>query len=256
MSSPVKKYTVYAALGLSLLLNVALVGSLANSGGLRRIFLRMDLVSLPPIRQDFQKDLEDRYRKFPNTPAEIVFAGDSLIGDGYWAEYYSEIHNRGIGGETVQGMLGRIDEILESKPRKIFLLLGTNDFAMDVPLAQYLRNYRALLERIRKDSPETTVHVIGILPINTTFPTVPAQTNAELAEANEQLKKLVAEFPGVKFLDLSPGLVDQKGELRREFSKDGLHLNSDGYLAIREPLARFVAEDEARKVTDSKAQHP
>lgn len=249
MSISVGKRAVHVLLALSLLLNVAMLAYLANSGGLRRIFLKMDLVEAPKTRAEFQKEMEARYRKYPNTPAEIVFVGDSLVGDGPWAEFYSEVHRRGIGGETSSGTLGRIDEVTESKPRKVFLLLGTNDFAMEVPVAQCLRNYRTLLERIREDSPETVVYVISILPINTTFPKKPTQNNAEIAEANEQLKKLVAEFPGVKFVDLTPLVVDERGELRRELSPDGIHLNDDGYLAIREPLGKFVAEDESRKVS-------
>ena len=39
---------------------------------------------------------------------------------------------------------------------------------------------------------------------------------------NRVLKELVAEFPGVKFLDLTRYLVDDKGNLRREFTTDGM----------------------------------
>jgi lysophospholipase L1-like esterase len=249
----VRKYSVPVLLTLSLLLNVAMIASLANSGGLRRIFLRRDLVGLSKTREEFQKEIEARYRKFPNTSAEIVFAGDSLIGDGPWAELFSDIHNRGIGGETTQGMLDRLDEILDSKPRKIFLLLGTNDLSKAVPIAQSIRNYRAILGRIRKDSPETTIHVIAMTPVNPTSQTK-TSGNEEVIEFNGQLKRLVAEFPGVKFVDLTPILVDEQGKLRRDFTPDGCHLNNDAYLAIREPLAKLVFEDEPRKTSEAKTK--
>jgi lysophospholipase L1-like esterase len=239
----------------SVSLNIALIAYLANSGGLRRIFLKMDLAELPKTRMDFQKEIEARYRKFPNTPAEIVFAGDSIMGDGPWAELFSDVHNRGVGGDTVAGVLGRIDEILESKPRKLFLLIGANDLASAVPDAQYIRHYRALLERIRKDSPETVVNVLAIFPVNMTFPIQPTYDNARVVEANRKLKELVAEFPGVRFLDLTKLLVDDGGSLRREFSTDGMHVNVDGYLAIREALKGPVTEGDGPKPTGDSSKH-
>jgi lysophospholipase L1-like esterase len=251
MSPSVRKHSAHVLLALSLLLNVATIGYFAKMGGWRRLLVRMDLAQSSVPREEFQKEGEALYRKFPNTPAEIVFVGDSLVRGGPWSEYYSEIHNRGIGGETTSGLLARIDEVTESRPRKIFLLLGTNDLAMAVPVAQLIRNYRTLLGRIRKDSPETMIHVIGLLPVNPAIPGELIQTNAQIAGVNEQLKKLVDEFPGVKFLDLSPNLLDGVGKPRVEFYSDNVHLNYDGYLALREPLAPFVAGDKPWKVTEA-----
>ena len=245
-----RRWLINGLLIASVALNVFMIAYLANSGGLRRFFVKLDLAELPKSRMDFQKEMEARYRKWPNTAAEIVFAGDSLVADGPWAEFYSEVHNRGVGGDTVAGVLGRIDEVLESKPRKLFLLIGANDLAAAVPDVQYLRHYRTLLERIRKDSPETAVTVLAIFPVNRTFPVPPTYDNARVVETNRKLKELVAEFTGVRFLDLTPLLVDKDGSLRREFSTDGMHLNVDGYLAIRETLKGSVTEGESPKRTE------
>ena len=79
------------------------------------------------------------------------------------------IHNRGIGGETTSGLLRRLDEITEDRPRKLVLLIGTNDLAAAVPPARIVANYRAILERIRAESPATETVVIGVLPVNRTI---------------------------------------------------------------------------------------
>jgi lysophospholipase L1-like esterase len=224
----------------SVVLNLAMIGYLANSGGLRRFFVRLDLVEAPKTRQEFQKEMEARFRKLPNTPAEIVFAGDSLVADGLWSEFFSEIHDRGIGGETTAGLLDRLDEIIESKPRQIFLWIGTNDLADATHEAQILRNYRAILDRLRKEAPQTALTVIAILPVNEKAPKPPTQTNAQISSVNRQLKALVGEFPGVRFVDLGPILSDESGQLSRKFSVDGVHLNLDGYLAILKPLEESI----------------
>ncbi len=241
---------INASLAASLLLNVAILGYLTRSGGLRRIFLKLDLAELPTTRLDFQKRMEATYRKLPNTDAEVVFAGDSLVADGPWAEMYSEIHNRGIGGDTVMGVLGRLDEILESRPRRLILLLGANDLAAAVPDDQYLRHYRMLLERVRRESPSTEITVLGVMPVSRSFPISPPYDNARVVETNRRLKGLVAEFPGVRFLDLGPILADDSGELRREYSTDGMHISIEGYLALREALRGAVAGDRYRKPTE------
>lgn len=235
------RWLVNTVLAVSLLANIACFAYLARSGGLRRIFMKLELVELPPTRLDFQKDDETRYRKLPNTAAEIDFAGDSLINSGPWAELFGEIHNRGIGGETTQGILGRLDEITEAKPAQIFLLIGTNDLAAGAPESQVLRNYRTILERVRIESPKTAVTVIGLLPVNPALPGRPTQTNAQVTSVNRQLQTLIGEFPGVRYLDLTSFLVDSSGNLNADLSPDGIHLNIDGYLAIRKPIQEALS---------------
>lgn len=49
-----------------------------------------------------------------------------------WSERlnYSNIKNRGIGGgDTTDGVLARIDEIICFKPIAVFLLIGINDIS-------------------------------------------------------------------------------------------------------------------------------
>ena len=220
----------------SLLLNLAMLAYLAKSGGLRRFFVKIDMAEPVKTREQFQKDLEAKYRKLPDSSAEVAFVGDSLIGDGPWAEILTEIHNRGIGGETTAGLLDRLDEITSGKPARIFLLIGTNDLAGAVPEAQVLRNYRKILERLRAETPQTQVNVLALFPVNPSMSAHATQSNATINSVNRQLKELVAEFPGVRFLDLTSHLTNQAGELRPELSVDGIHLNVDGYLTLRKPL--------------------
>jgi len=233
-------------LAASLFLNAAGAGFLAvraaRKGGLRYVLERLDLADAKPEELDFQKGLKARYLKLPNTPGEIDFAGDSLMGDGPWEDLFGTIKNRGIGGDTTAGLLDRLGEVTEGHPRKTFLLIGTNDIAADIPVAQVVRNYRKILERFRSESPATELHVVSILPVNQTFAGGPVHDNAAIKETNRRLKALVAEFPGVTFVDVFDALCDPQGNLRKEWSKDGLHLNIDGYLMLGGLLKRYVGE--------------
>ncbi len=236
------KFPTLAIAGVSIALNVAFLADHARRGTFRRLFVRMDVVEAPADRSVYQEAMETRYGKLPDRPEGVVFAGDSLIFNGPWSEFYSNIHNRGIPNETSAILLGRLGEITRTQPLKMILLTGANDFIQGVPIPQLIRNYRSILEKIRADSPGTEVSVMGLLPIDPTMPEAPRYDNASVVEANRQLQALTREFPGTRFLDLTPRLADESGKLRREFTEDGIHLTIDGYLAVREAVQGLINE--------------
>jgi lysophospholipase L1-like esterase len=237
---------VYAALIVSLTLNVvgavAFAARVMRKGGVRYLLEQLDLRDAEHPMLPFQVDWRARLRKLPNTEAEIVFAGDSLIADGPWSELYSPIKNRGIGGETTAGLLDRLDEVTESRPLKIFLLVGTNCLAADIPVAQVVRNYRKILERVRRESPQSQVFVISVLPVNPQLGKRIAHANATIRELNLQLRNLAGQFESVVFLDVFDALTDANGDLRKDLTSDGLHLNLDGYLVLGHLLEGHVVD--------------
>jgi lysophospholipase L1-like esterase len=244
--NPKRSRFVYVVLIASLALNVAGAAAFAarivRKGGVRYLLERLDLRDAGHPMLPFQVDWRARLRKLPNTAGEIVFAGDSLIADGPWAELYSPIKNRGIGGETTAGLLDRLDEVTESQPRKVFLLVGTNCLAADIPVAQVVRNYRKILERIRRDSPQTRLFVISVLPVNQRLEQGPVHDNATIRELNDHLRDLAGQFENAAFLDVFDALTDSSGDLRKELTSDGLHLNIDGYLILGRLLENHVID--------------
>ena len=61
-----------------------------------------------------------------------LFLGDSLTEYGNWRELFPglDIKNRGIAGDTTDGVLHRLDGITALSPDKIFLMIGINDLLM------------------------------------------------------------------------------------------------------------------------------
>ena len=220
--------------------NVGGVGYLASTGGLRRVLVKLDLLPITSSRMPFQEQDEARFRKLPGGSGGVYFAGESHAAGGPWAEFYSEVHNRGIGGETTTGFLGRLDEVIARRPRKLFLLLGTNDLASASRPSRVVANYRAILERLRSESPSTTVYVVGTLPVNRDFPEPDPFTNDDVREVNRGLAAMIDEFPNARFVDLTDVLVDASGALKPEYTYDGTHLSVEGYLATRKRLDPLV----------------
>ena len=62
------------------------------------------------------------FRLLPDTKGEIVFLGNSITDIGEWSEIWQNptVKNRGISGDITFGVLARLDEVLSSKPKKLF----------------------------------------------------------------------------------------------------------------------------------------
>ena len=66
-----------------------------------------------------------------------VFLGNSITDGGEWNELLANprVKNRGISGDRSSWMLDRLDLIVGGQPRKLFLLIVTNDLAAGIPAA-------------------------------------------------------------------------------------------------------------------------
>ena len=169
------------------------------------------------------------FKELAKNEKDIVFLGDSLTDYCEWSELLqnSGIKNRGIAGDTTLGVLNRLDEIIEMKPTKIFLLIGTNDLIAGRKRGEIIADYEQIISRCTQSLPETKVYVQSIPPVNSKlFPYIKSQ--AEIINLNQEIKKLANQYH-VEYLDLHSVLVTPEGELAREYTTDGLHLNSKGY---------------------------
>lgn len=182
----------------SLLLNLAGLVVALRGGAVHRLLVRQDLAKPELVREGWQlKDIE-RYKLLAQASpdAETILAGDSLIRGGDWDELLGSVRNRGMGGERSDGLLDRLDTILAEKPKQLVLLCEANDLAQKIPPAQFLRNYRAILERATRSPEPPSVLVIGVLPLNPTVGSIRSPDNATIRQINRDLATIVGEFPG------------------------------------------------------------
>ena len=155
----------------------------------------------------------------------IVFLGDSITDYVNFGEYLPDypIINRGIAGDTTSGVLRRLNEVISLKPRKLFLLIGTNDIGDFIETAPIVRNIRKILERIRSGSSATKLYLQSVMPTRDN----PARPNEEIQALNHSLEML-AQALHCTFIDLYPLMLDEAGQLAEEYTIDGLHLSPAG----------------------------
>ena len=173
------------------------------------------------------------FSQYPEQEGSTIFLGDSLTAEAPLGELFANVLNRGVGGNTTADLLARIDEVTNRKPRRLVLLIGINDLLRGVPAAQLLQNVDSLLARIRRDVPEVELTLLSLLPVRKTEGR--AIDNQTIKEVNGRLAALGAGH-GARFVDAFPGMCDAEGQLRSEFTYDGLHLTPSGYWRLRSLL--------------------
>lgn len=111
------------------------------------------------------------FEALPTSKSDIVFLGNSITNGGEWAELLGNPHakNRGISGDTTQGVLDRLSTVTKGKPAKIFLLIGTNDFARGKSMDEIVKNVEKIVERVKRESPATKLYVQSVFPVNPKF---------------------------------------------------------------------------------------
>jgi lysophospholipase L1-like esterase len=173
----------------------------------------------------------DLFRAAHHSKSDIVFLGNSITFWANWGEllHSKRIKDRGIPGDISFGVLDRLDEVIGGRPKKVFILIGINDIARNIPDSVVLRNYRRIIRAIKKGSPRTKIFFQSILPVNPSFGKSKAHYKKDhIRNINAGLKKITEE-ENVGFIDLHAAFADADDNLPANLSFDGVHLVKAGY---------------------------
>ncbi|WP_089127347.1 SGNH/GDSL hydrolase family protein [Tolypothrix sp. NIES-4075] len=176
-----------------------------------------------------------------------ILAGDSLS---LWfpTELLPEDRNwlnQGISGETSDGLLKRLDLFDRTQPHTIFVMIGINDLIRGASDETILENQQQIISYLRRVHPKAQIVVQSILPHGGEEATwerrekLLAIPNSRIRKLNQQLQD-IATKANVKYLNLHPLFTNKQGNLRPEFSTDGLHLSPQGYLVWRSALQIYT----------------
>lgn len=182
------------------------------------------------------------FEQLPNHKKEIIFLGDSITDGCEWSELFGnkKVKNRGISGDVTQGVLDRLEEVTESKPQKVFLMIGINDLAKGQTAEYVINNTQHIIGRIQEASPKTKIYVQSLLPVNDYFGKFSGHTskNEAVRAVNLALQKRAGG--NVIFINLHEKFLDGEGKLSLAYTNDGLHLNGNGYRLWKESIEGFV----------------
>ena len=168
------------------------------------------------------------------TQADVVMVGDSITDAAEWQEMFAGITivNRGISGDTTEGLLNRLQGVIRTGAKKAFIMIGVNDFTYTDSVDEVFKNYQQVVE---------TLVAAGIDPyIQSTIQVGPDKTeySLKIAELNRRLGIFATEN-GIIFIDLNRVLAPA-GTLEESYSLDQVHLNANGYIEWKKILQPYL----------------
>ena len=176
-----------------------------------------------------KKHYPERIESFKENPLgknDIVFIGNSITEQGgNWAARLNnpKIKNRGISGDTTEGVLARLGEVTYCEPSQVFILIGINDlFRDDMTAEQVAQNILKIVNEIHAKSAKTKIFVHTILPTST------EKIREKIQNTNSLLRAAAANEP-YQLIELHKEFTDKNGLMNMQLSHDGVHLNDEGY---------------------------
>jgi len=177
---------------------------------------------------------------------EIIFLGNSITAGGHWSELFNDlkVKNRGISGDVTAGILFRLNEVVDRKPAKIFLLIGINDLARGIPIDTICSNIEKIIDIVRIKAPGTSLFIQSVLPVNDAIGgrfKSHVNKSGDIISVNNRLLRM-AEDHGLSYVDLYTNFVNSAGKLDTIYTNDGLHINGAGYQLWKSMVFDLVYE--------------
>lgn len=174
---------------------------------------------------------------------QTVLLGDSITDFfNYYELFYDfcqssgqAVYNRGISGDTTDRLLERLyDNVLSIQPKNIVLLIGTNDIGRGLPLSMTLENVEKIITDTKSACPDVNFIIEAVYPVNENLrDKFEKRSNKKINEMNFEFIKLCKKHNCV-WLDFTDKLKDECGNLKKELTYDGLHVNAQAYEIIAE----------------------
>ena len=187
------------------------------------------------------------------TPTPIAALGDSITHGGgaistppchtlyNWETYANMlVKNIGFSGDTAAAMADRFEaDVLPFKPRLLIVMGGVNDFRSGTPAAVTIRALGQIADKCR---------AYGITPLFVTATPINPRRMAEsfgieAAAAHwqknqRQINEWILSQPYA--IDVTSALTDAHGDLRGDYTADGLHPDDKAKRHIGETIGRYV----------------
>lgn len=176
---------------------------------------------------------------------KIIFLGDSITHRYDLKKYYDNknIINQGVEGDTTEDIINRLQtSIYDYNVRKVILLIGTNDIGIG---KDPIENIKLIINKIKSYDNSIEIIVESIYPINNTKnskiqkDTVGIRNNKKIKETNKKIKEICKE-KNITYVNVYDELTDKNGNLKLEYTVEGLHISDEGYKKITNVLSKYV----------------
>ncbi len=228
--------------GINILLLLLLIVVMYKSQYYKKVLQKLDMMEMLPT------DASDYWARdgWTNTlqkldyDADIAFFGNSITCMSDFQKSFPDkkIVNLGYPGDTMKGMMLRMDMLRAVKPEIVFMMAGINGLkTIEVDL--FAAEYKALVDSVQTALPHSQLYLQSILPVNDKV-YQKCGDNDKIQSANEIIRQIAVK-KGCVYIDLF-SLYCKNGMLPQELI-DGIHLHPGAYERWADAIRKYVNLD-------------
>ena len=200
------------------------------------------------INPDKQLNPNDLY---PIDGEDIVLVGNQLIGGPEWHELFdnANVKSRNSWTDVIDGLPALAKTVAKKAPKKIVLLPSYNGKNLEkghnlsgkFEADSIVAYTEQAIKNIKETSPNTEIVLQSLIPVNSTYEKYAdfKGTAKKAKAANKKLQKLAKKYK-IQWVDVYTTMVDEKGDLKAEYTNDGFKLMGKGYSAWAEALKPVI----------------
>ena len=196
-----------------------------------------------------KNNYQEKLTNLKNAYTNYLFLGDSITEYYDLDEYFPNmpVVNSGVAGDTTDDILSDMKgRVYDYNPSKVFLLIGTNDMLEDKTNEEIVNNIKEIVNGIKENRSEAKIYIESIYPVNRSMDKrlymVGSRKNEDIIEINKMIKEYCDE-EDLTYINTYNKLLDEDGNLKKDFSEDGLHLSSEGYEVVTKSLEKYLKEN-------------
>lgn len=154
--------------------------------------------------------------------------------------------NVGVCGDNISKTVDKLQEITET-PDTIFLIVGTNDSRPMINMGstdfqvkeRLIIEYSTLINKLHSMGGD--FYFFSLNPINSTHTSInKTRINLLHKKINNWLINEMDKYPNGHYIDSFSILSNDKGDLKNEYSVDGLHINEAAYKVLSFQIHSYI----------------
>ncbi|MCR5479262.1 MAG: hypothetical protein K6F27_05295 [Ruminococcus sp.] len=189
----------------------------------------------------------------------LVVAGDSIANGWQYYNILPKSRSIAYGGlstfgfsvwefDTTGTSMSMQDTLKKVNPTLLYICLGMND-VNQISADEYAKQYKELLQNIKKIVPDCLVVVQSITPVASTNE-YPKVTNDAIKKYNAKLQQMLPTLgrEDIIYFNAYNSLLDSKGMMDAKYDAgDGLHINTDAYKKLLADLSKRLNAEMAKQ---------
>jgi lysophospholipase L1-like esterase len=152
--------------------------------------------------------------------------GDSITEGANWNKIFgrTDISNQGIGEDTTEGFVNRLEYIYQLNPELCFIMGGINDLGKNIPINNVFNNIKTIVKELDEHNIKAIIQ--STLYVSKKWPFW-EKRNKDVMELNFLLEKYCLEND-IEFININH-VVSKDETLEEMYTNDGVHLLENGY---------------------------